>query len=72
MSNQENEKMTFEQKMKRLESIVATLEKGELELEQSLLLFEEGITLLNNLETELATAKTRVEFVLDARKVEEE
>lgn len=67
MSNQENEKMTFEQKMKRLESIVATLEKGELELEQSLLLFEEGITLLNNLETELATAKTRVEFVLDAR-----
>ncbi len=34
--------LTYEQAMKRLEEIVAALEKGDLNLDDSLKLFEEG------------------------------
>ena len=37
--------MTFEQAMTKLEQITARLESGELPLEDSLTLFEEGVTL---------------------------
>lgn len=40
-------KKNFEESMKRLEEIVALLEKGEAPLEESLALFEEGTGLVN-------------------------
>ncbi len=39
------EKLTFEQAMERLETIVSELEKGEAPLDESLSYFEEGVKL---------------------------
>ncbi len=39
---------TFEAAMRRLEEIVRTMERGELPLEQSLQLFEEGTALVRS------------------------
>jgi exodeoxyribonuclease VII small subunit len=52
--------MTFEQKMARLEEIVAKLEKGEAQLSDSLALFEEGTRLAAACRTELDQAEQQV------------
>lgn len=54
-----NEK-TFEESMKRLEQIVATLEKGEAGLEQALELFEEGSQLATSCAKQLNAAEQKV------------
>ena len=41
-------KISFEDSLKRLEEIVAHLEEGDLPLEQSLALFEEGTALVKS------------------------
>lgn len=55
------ENITFEEAMKRLEEIVAALEKNQVSLEKSVDLFQEGIKLskicndkLNNIEDKVA------------------
>jgi exodeoxyribonuclease VII small subunit len=53
--------LTFEEAMKRLAEIVASLESGELDLEQSLALFEEGVRLSRAAEERLRSAQQRVE-----------
>ena len=52
--------MTFEQKMARLEEIVAKLEKGDAQLGDSLALFEEGTHLVSACRTELDKAEQQV------------
>ena len=52
--------MTFEQKMARLEEIVAKLEKGEAQLSDSLALFEEGTRLAAACRMELDQAEQQV------------
>ena len=52
--------MTFEQKMARLEEIVARLEKGDAQLNDSLALFEEGPRLVASCRTELDKAEQQV------------
>ena len=52
--------MTFEQKMARLEEIVARLEKGDAQLSDSLALFEEGTRLVASCRTELDKAERQV------------
>ena len=52
--------MTFEQKMARLEEIVARLEKGDVHLSDSLALFEEGTRLVSSCRTELDQAEQQV------------
>jgi exodeoxyribonuclease VII small subunit len=60
--------MTFEAAMKRLEEIVQRLERGELPLEESLSLYEEGIRLSRLCHTRLDEAEGRIEVILkDAR-----
>ncbi len=54
----------FEKNLKRLEEIVAKLEKGELTLEESLKLFEEGIKLARTCEKALTEAERRVEILI--------
>ena len=53
-------KKTFEENMKRLEQIVAQLEKGEAQLAESLLLFEEGSQLIGECNTMLEKAEQQV------------
>lgn len=51
---------TFEENMTRLEAIVAQLEKGEVALDESLKLFEEGTVLIGRCRTALEKAEQQV------------
>jgi len=52
--------MDFEKKLGRLETIVQKMEKGELELEESLKLFEEGVKLSRECHAQLNEAEVKV------------
>jgi exodeoxyribonuclease VII small subunit len=54
----------FEAAIKRLTEIVQTLERGDLPLEESLRLFEEGVKLSRVSQGRLDTAEKRVEQLL--------
>jgi exodeoxyribonuclease VII small subunit len=56
--------LTFEQSVKRLSEIVTALEKGDLPLEDSLKLFEEGVKLSRASQDKLDGAQKRVEELL--------
>jgi exodeoxyribonuclease VII small subunit len=53
--------MTIEQRLARLEEIVAELESEPLELARSLALFEEGVGCLRDAAETLAAAEARVQ-----------
>jgi exodeoxyribonuclease VII small subunit len=54
----------FEKSLAELETLVATLEKGELPLEETLKQFERGIALSKRCQTALKSAEQRVEILL--------
>ena len=54
----------FEECLQRLEKIVQELEKGEVPLEKSLALFEEGMLLSSTCRKELEQAEGKVEILL--------
>lgn len=54
----------FEAALARLEEIVRELEKGDLPLEQSLKLFEEGVKLSRICNKQLEDAERKVEILL--------
>ena len=54
----------FEECLQRLERIVQELERGEVPLEQSLTLFEEGMQLSSACRKELEQAEGKVEVLL--------
>ena len=53
----------FEAGMKRLEQIVAELEKGNIDLEKSLKLYEEGAALIESCRKQLAETQLRIEKI---------
>lgn len=57
----------FEQAMARLEAIVGELEKGELPLDESLRIFEEGIRLSKNCLKVLEEAERKVEVLVQEK-----
>jgi exodeoxyribonuclease VII small subunit len=59
-----NEKPSFEEALAALETIVERLEKGELSLEESLKLYEEGIHLSRLCHGKLEEAEGRIEMLL--------
>ena len=67
-----NETLTFENALKRLEDIVSELEKGDLELENSLALFEEGTKLSAQCYQKLADAKLKVTSLQKENEVNED
>lgn len=59
---------TFEAAVQKLDEIVQKLEKGELPLEQSLVLYEEGVRLSRLCHAKLEEAEGKIELLLkDAR-----
>ena len=54
----------FEESLQRLEKVVAELEKGDIPLEKSLGLFEEGMRLSHACRKELEEAEGKVEILL--------
>jgi exodeoxyribonuclease VII small subunit len=55
---------TFEAALAKLEQIVQRLEKGELPLEESLVLYEEGVKLSRLCHTKLEEAEGKIELLL--------
>ena len=60
-----NEKnMTFEQSMQRLEQIVRAMERGDVPLEESLKLFQEGTQLVQSCSRLLDDAQLQIKKVM--------
>ena len=55
---------TFEEQLKSLETVVEKLERGDLPLEDSLALFEQGVGLSEACKKELQAAEGRVQVLL--------
>ena len=67
--------INIEHSLQRLESIVSNMESGETSLENSLALFEEGMNLVNQCQSQLRKAEQRVENLIAGSKdtkIEEE
>lgn len=58
---------SFEESLARLEAVVARLEGGELTLEQSVELYEEGVQLSENCKAELDKAEGRIQLLVRGR-----
>lgn len=58
------DELTFEQALSRLEEIVRKMEEGEVTLDRSLTLFEEGVSLSRHCATKLEQAEQRVTKLL--------
>jgi exodeoxyribonuclease VII small subunit len=56
--------LTFEAGLERLEKIVKELENGDLSLERSLELFEEGMKLSESCRRQLEQAESKVELLV--------
>ncbi len=60
-------KEKFEEALKKLEKIVSRLEEGEIPLEESLKLFEEGIRLSRFCNQKLDEAEKKVEILMKGK-----
>jgi exodeoxyribonuclease VII small subunit len=58
---------TFEESLKRLDEIVGQLENGNLPLEDSIKLFEEGVRLSAVCKAELESAEGKVQILMKQR-----
>jgi exodeoxyribonuclease VII small subunit len=58
---------TFEDSLKKLDEIVGQLENGNLPLEDSIKLFEEGVRLSGLCKQELETAEGKVQMLIKQR-----
>ena len=59
------QKLPFKQSKSRLEEIIAALEKNEIELEDAIALFEEGLQLVNSCDSQLKNFENRVQELLN-------
>lgn len=59
------ENNTFKEAMLRLETIVSQLEKNEIELEEAISLFEEGLKLVEMCDTQLKTFENKVNQLIN-------
>jgi exodeoxyribonuclease VII small subunit len=64
MKNDQEQPKSFEASLEALEEIVQSLEGGDLPLEKSLELFEEGIRLSRQCQERLSQAERRIEVLL--------
>lgn len=60
-----NENFSFEQALKRLEEIVETLEAGNISLEESIKIYQEGITLSKQCSGMLEEAEGKVMAIMN-------
>lgn len=61
------QKLTFEQAMEKLESIVASMERGGVPLEEMIGKFEEGAALASYCQVKLSSLKQKMEILVQDR-----
>jgi exodeoxyribonuclease VII small subunit len=64
MPEEKTSSLSFEGSLEELERIVKELEKGDLPLERSLALFENGMRLSSECKRQLEEAESRVEILI--------
>ena len=65
-----DKELNIELSLERLEIIVSKMESGEVSLEKSLVLFEEGMNLIRECQDDLKKAEQKIELLLDdSRKI---
>lgn len=67
MPKKEPKAPTFEQALSELESLVETLEQGDLSLEESLKSFERGVALTRTCQAALKEAEQKVQILSEQR-----
>jgi exodeoxyribonuclease VII small subunit len=65
MSAKKQADFNFEGALEQLEELVASMEDGELSLEDSLKAFEKGVKLTRECQTALKNAEQKVQILLD-------
>ena len=63
MSNNELEKLTFEEAMKELEKLVDNLDKGDVSLDEAIAAYDRGSQLKDYCQKKLHEAKMKVETI---------
>ena len=66
MSSNKDEELNFSQALQQLETMLAQLESGEIELEEAMELFEQGSALAERCREMLANAEQRLEELAPA------
>ena len=64
-NNSDDDKLSFETALEKLESYVRTLEQGELTLDQSLSIFEDGMKLAKFCSKKLDEAEQKIEILVE-------
>ncbi|MEA5061581.1 MAG: exodeoxyribonuclease VII small subunit [Erysipelotrichaceae bacterium] len=64
MAENKTKKVSFEDKLKRLDQIVKAIEEKTLSLDESIKLYEEGSKIIVDLEAALKEAESKVESVI--------
>jgi len=62
------EKINFQKEMEKLNEIANKIENNSLSLEESLSLYEEGASIIKNLEKALKEAENKVETIIKSSK----
>lgn len=65
MAKKKPENLSFEESMTELETIVAQLEQGDLSLEDSMKLFERGLSLSQHSQQTLANAEQKIQILMN-------
>ena len=65
MAKKKLENLTFEESLSELDTIVHNLEQGDLSLEESMALFERGLSLSQVSQNKLQAAEQKVKILLD-------
>lgn len=65
MAKSKSESFDFEKALADLETLVSSMEEGELSLEESLKAFEQGIKLTRDCQTALKTAEQKVQILIN-------
>ena len=63
MTNDELEKLTFEEAMKQLEILVDSLDKGDISLDEAIAAYDRGSKLKDYCQKKLLDAKMKVETI---------
>lgn len=63
-SNKGNSKQSFETSLSELERVVAALEKGDVSLEEMLVLFEKGVNLTKSCTAALDSAEQKITVLM--------